>query len=31
MTVATLLENTVDTAECLFYKQAAKDMFNQLL
>lgn len=31
MTVATLLENTVDAAEGLFYKQAARDMFNQLL
>lgn len=31
MTVATLLENTVDAAEGLYYKLAAKDMFNQLL
>jgi methylenetetrahydrofolate dehydrogenase (NADP+) / methenyltetrahydrofolate cyclohydrolase len=31
MTMATHLENTVDAAEGLYYKQAARDMFNQLL
>lgn len=31
MTVATLLENTMDAAEGLYYKQSVKDMFNQLL
>jgi hypothetical protein len=31
MTVATLLENTVDTTEGLYYKQPAKDMLNHLL
>ena len=30
-TMATHLENTVDAAEGLYYKQAARDMFNQLL
>lgn len=30
MTMATLVENTVDAAEGLYYKQAARDMFNQL-
>ncbi len=29
--MATHLENTVDAAEGLYYKQAARDMFNQLL
>jgi methylenetetrahydrofolate dehydrogenase (NADP+)/methenyltetrahydrofolate cyclohydrolase len=31
MTLATHLENTVDAAEGLYYKQAARAMFNQLL
>lgn len=31
MTVATLLENTVDAAEGIYHRQDAKDMYNQLL